>query len=177
MDILEYRVVLFEDRRELKPETGVDDLEAKKNAQENIIFKNIWEAEKEYSKELSEITGFPEYMFYPYPGMVVAALSDKNDVLGFITISLNLLNKSCWIAHSWVNKECRKQGVYKLMLKRVIKAIEDVNKTLNPERQIERLELGIFISNKISKTVHRRLGFLPTSRVCSVDLEKISEKL
>lgn len=177
MDVLEYRVVLFEDRRELKPETGIDDVEAKKNAQENIIFKNIWEAEKEYSKELSEITGYPEYVFNPYPGMIVAALSDKNDVLGFITISLNLINKSCWIAHSWVNKRCRKQGVYKLMLKRVIKAIEYINKNLDPERQIERLELGIFLSNAISKKVHRKIGFLPVARLCSAEIKKISEKL
>lgn len=150
----EYRVMLIEDTQRLFDETH------EHAGKMNNIYKNLWAAQQQFVKELTAITKKPERLYTFFPSPCVVALTDDDNVIGFISLSPQLKQGILLIGHCWVDPRCRKQGVYKLMLRRVCKMVDDIEKKeLNPYGKLDKICVGIDKKNNLSKKAHNKLGF------------------
>lgn len=86
----------------------------------------------EYQKEMAEITGKAETNFsiltgiaMPGPSTLCLAADRKYNVYGFIYIEYDMISKTLWTSHVYVDKGARQCGVYKTMMERVKKFAHD----------------------------------------------------
>jgi len=108
-------------------------------------------AKKAYATEVSLITEQPVELFGVGDGPICVAFTEKNEVLGFISVGIDTFSKTVVTEHVYVRPEVRKKGVYGLMLERVKKLAEDIG--------AKRIVSFVFNKNKVSKTAHENKGF------------------
>lgn len=109
---------------------------------------------KQYAQELARITGNPEEDFFCFDTPVnVQAIDDNGTVIGFIAVGFAEQEKRIYISHVYVLPILRNQGVYKMMLARLVKFTQDIG--------YKAVTAGVYKNNKISQKAHRALGFVP----------------
>lgn len=109
-----------------------------------------------YATELSLITGEPEE-YYRLPKedehgtMYCLAVDREDNVIGFILLETEDRTRTLWTCHVYVRPEVRKKGVYKMMMKRVMKFAEDC--------KFNRVFSLVHEDNIISQCAHIGTGF------------------
>ena len=113
-------------------------------------------AKNAYATEMSLLTNKNE-IFYKIeaedgPEATYCIAVDKNNnVLGFIYTEADIRTMTLWTSHVYVRPEVRKNGVYSLMMKRVLKFAKDC--------QFNRVFSMVHEDNIISQCAHIGTGF------------------
>lgn len=168
---MEYRVILMFDPQQsiMDGREGQDSI--------NKILASLWAAQKKFVDELIKITKRKERTFPFYASPCVCALTDENEVIGFIKLEPDTKKGFLVVAYSWVDARFRRQGVYKLMMKRVCKMAADFNKSGHPDGVFDKIIVGVDKSNGKSKKTHRAMGFAPCLVWSEITPEALAKKL
>ena len=104
-----------------------------------------------YTTEMALMTNNPEELFKIYGNPVCVAFTEDYRVFGFIVVGADAGTKTVVTEHAYVRPEVRHKGIYKLMLKRVEKLVEDI--------KFDRIVSFVFDENEDSQRVHEKEGF------------------
>ena len=80
--------------------------------------------------------------------LCIAVDKDYN-VYGFIVLEADMITRTLWTSHIYVDSNVRRSGVYTLMMKRVKKFAEDA--------KFNRIFSLVHKENKVSKQAHRKI--------------------
>lgn len=118
-------------------------------------YKNLFMAFDKYKKEMAEITEKDEryydvaFAFSSNDAAYICVAIDKEyNIYGFILLEFDFITRTLWTSHVYVAKECRKNGVYKMMMKRVKKFAKDA--------KFERIFSLVYKNNLASSEAHRK---------------------
>ena len=104
-----------------------------------------------YATEMALMTNNPEELFKICGNPVCVAFTEDYRVFGFIVVGADAGTKTVVTEHVYVRPEVRHKGIYKLMLKRVEKLVEDI--------KYDRIVSFVFNENDISQKAHENQGF------------------
>lgn len=125
-----------------------------------------------YATELSLITGEPEE-YYRLPKedehgtMYCLAVDREDNVIGFILLETEDRTRTLWTCHVYVRPEVRKKGVYKMMMKRVMKFATDC--------RFNRVFSVVHRKNWPSQQAHKSAGFKKSWVGYEIPMEKENE--
>ena len=116
----------------------------------NDMDGSLTEAHAEYMCDLID-KGQPANFIYINDQSMCVAFTKDMEVVGFITVNPQIETQSIITEHVFVRKKWRKQGVYKLMMKRVEKFAKDIG--------AKNIMSFVWAGNDLSKKVHQKSGF------------------
>ena len=79
------------------------------------------------------------------------AIDKEYQVYGFIILEADMITRTLWTSHVYVDSNVRRSGVYTMMIKRVKKFAEDA--------KFNRIFSLVHKSNDESQKAHKKLGF------------------
>lgn len=115
------------------------------------LSNNLILARTNYTIELIDKIGQDPQTIYINDEMVCVAFTKENVVIGFITVGYIPETATLVTDHVYVHPQCRKKGVYSLMMKRVEKFAKDIG--------AKNIMSFVLNTNEVSKKAHKKIGF------------------
>ena len=106
-----------------------------------------------YATEMSIMNSQPLQMFQFEDSQICVAFTEDYRVLGFLAFGYQSISNVIFVEHVYVEPSFRKQGIYKLMMKRIEKLATDM--------KADKIAAFVFTTNTDSMKAHMKLGLRP----------------